>query len=122
MNLEQKMLEVLSPLVGGNVFWDQTPDVAPKGDFILLSRPGGRAQWYVEQELPDAKHARVQVTAFSDRSARREQLADLIEYAMCHGGFPACEPQGSWQGFSHPTLKKYAALWQFGVWYKPDVS
>jgi hypothetical protein len=121
VNLEENMIQILSSLVGGKVFWDQTPDVVPKGDFIILSRVGGRAGWYMENEIPDHKHARLQVTAFSDRSAQREYLADQIEYRMAHAGFPACEPQGSWRGFSEPSFKKYACLWQFGVWYKPDV-
>lgn len=121
MNLEEKMIDVLGGLVENRIWWDHAPDKQPKGDFIILSRPSGRAQWYMENELSDAKHARVQVTVWSDRSAQREALADQIEYLMCHAGFPACEPMGSWRGFSDPTLKLYAALWQFGVWYKPDV-
>ena len=128
MDLEQKMIQVLGALVPGavagsvNVFWDITPDVAPKDkDFIILSRAGGKAGWYMEQELPDAKNARVQVTGFSKRSSDREKLANRIEYAMCHAGFEACEPYGSWRGFVEKDLKLYACLWQFGVWHKPDV-
>lgn len=121
MNFEERMIELMGPLVGGNAFWDQTPDKVPAGDYIIMSHAGGRAGWYVEQTVPDAAHERVQITAFSDRSNQRSLLARRIEFVMCAADFEACEPYGRWRGFSEPTRKKYAALWQFGVWYKPDV-
>lgn len=120
MTFEETLRNILLPLVP-NVWWDQTPDVVPPGDYILLSRPGGRAGWYLDNQLPDHKHARVQITGFCKRSEDREKLAGKIEAAMAAANFPACEPQGNWRGFSHPTLKLYGCLWQFGVWYKPDV-
>lgn len=120
MTFEEKLRTLLLPLVT-NVWWDNTPDKVPPGNYILLSRPSGRAGWYVDNTLPDHKHTRVQITGICDRSEDREKLADEIEAVMAAAGFPACEPQGNWHGFSIPGQKKYACLWQFGVWYKPDV-
>lgn len=117
---EERLRDVLKPLVA-NVWWDHTPDVVPPGDYILLSRPTGRRNWYVDNTLPDHTHARVQVSGFCVRSADREKLADAVERAMADSNFPAVEPFGNWRGFSVPTQKRYGFLWQFGVWYKPDV-
>lgn len=119
-SFEQTVRDLLKPLVV-NVWWDNTPDVVPKGDFILLSRPTGREQWYVDNSLPDHEHARLQITGFCARSEDREKLAGQIRRVMAASNFAAVEPYGNWRGFSEPTMKMYCCLWQFGVWYKPDV-
>lgn len=117
---EERLRNVLQ-VVAAHVWWDQTPDKIPEGDFIILSRPSGRAAWYVDNSLPDHDHARVQITGFCARSEDRELMAKKIEVAMATSNFAAVEPYGNWRGFSEPTMKKYCCLWQFGVWYKPDV-
>lgn len=123
MTLQEQLYALVAPLVEGRMYFDQTPDAGPEGyPYIMASVPSGENGWYVEQKLPDHKHARVQLTAFSTDDVEREKLANRIEKLMCETKqFPAVEPYGSWRGFSIPGQKAKAALQQFGVWYKPDV-
>lgn len=121
MNLQARLIWLLSPLVNNAVWWDQQPDAfPPMTSFILLSTSGGQAGVYVEQKLPDHRHARVQVAVFAPTPDERERLALLVEKTLCEAPyFPACEPNGAYISGSIPSHKMYSAIQSFGIWYKP---
>lgn len=121
MNLHARLIWLLSPLVENAVWWDQQPDAfPPMQSFILLSTAGGQSGVYVEQKLPQHRHARVQVAVFASTPDERERLILAVEKLLCETvHFPAVEPYGAYISGSVPSHKMYTAVQPFGIWYKP---
>lgn len=122
MTLEEQLYAVLSPLVGGRVYFDATPEDGPEGyPYIVVSVAGGKRRWFVEQERPDKQHYRMAITGVVNTKPKdRGALADLIEETMCAAGrgvFPASEPFGGWITGRSIQHKELYSQQQFGVYF-----
>ena len=131
---EVNLLNLLSSLVGGRIYWDTTPDgyvIAPGNAFIILQRIGGKANWYFNNSpMPSHSHARVMVTVQAQDSATESgrlivsplarlaevALAQCIEHATPAYRFVV-------QAYSAPMadfdefLKLAISQQQFGIWF-----
>lgn len=122
MTLEEKLYEVLSPLVDGRVYFDTTPENGPEGyPYLLVSMLGGPRQWYVEQERPARAQHRIAITGVVNTKPKdRGDLADLIEETMCQAGktaFPATNAFGGWISGRSVQHKEFYSQQQFGVYF-----
>ena len=118
MTISEKLVEVLGPLVGGRVYFDDTPTDGPEDiPYIVCLLSGGTRFFYVENERPDKRHHRVAITGVTKYPSDRDILADQIEEAMCKGGFPACQPYGGPISGSSPPHGELYSQQQFGVNY-----
>ena len=119
MGYESKLFNLLSDLVAGRVYADVTPDV-PVFPLIVWEQPSGRAYAYMENKLPDHKHARIQISCVANTRLLANDMARQVERRMVEGGvFSTVEAYGAFQtGYIEP-LKMYEARQDFGVWY-PD--
>lgn len=118
MTISEKLYEVLSPLVGGRVYFDDTPEDGPEGyPYIVVTYGGGTRAWYVEQVRPDKQHYRVSIVGATKKPKERDVLADLIEQAICDGGFPASQPYGGPISGSSPTHDEIYSQQQFGIYF-----
>ena len=118
MSLEESLVAVLGPLVGGRVHPDVTPDnvVFP---CIVFQQVGGNSRWYLERTLPDYKNARLQINVWSTRRTEANQIARMVEKAICESGFPQAEAFGAFTALYEEAIKKYGTRQDFGVSY-PD--
>lgn len=116
---EQDLLELLKPLVAGQVFWDTTPDAYKiEAPCIILTQVGGKAAWFVDQTQPDKKNARVQVGVWARSRLVAAPLARLVEKTIADSTFIA-EPFTAAISGSQPDLKIFGTTQDFGFWY-PD--
>lgn len=122
--LAEKLYETLSPLVGGRVYFDETPKNGAEGyPYIVVIMSGGKRRWYVEQERPDKRHSRVTLTGVvrKNEQAERDALMDEIEETMCKADFPAVEPYGGFISGSSVTHEELYGSQQFGLYFAPAI-
>lgn len=94
-----------------------TPDV-PMFPLIVYEQPGGRAYAYLENRLPDHRHARIQINCVASTRLQANDLAREIERRMVEGGvFNTVEIYGAFQTGYIEVLKMYETRQDFGVWY-----
>jgi hypothetical protein len=113
------LIALLNPLVANKVYWDSTPEafVIPVTGVIILQQIGGKAGRYVaNDEKPDHKHARIQVTFWTPNQLIRGPVARDIEDAMVMSAFSA-EPMGAATHIADTALKLFGSQQQFGFWY-----
>ncbi len=118
MSLPQAVLrDLLNPLAAGGAHPTTPPD-PPTYPCIVFQIVGGRAMWFAEKKLPDHRHYRVQVMAWSPREAEAMATIQAAEKALCESDLPA-EPYGSavvMDGNLDP-LGLRGVMQDFGVWF-----
>ncbi len=119
MSLEPTLQAVLSPLVGGRAYPDTTPN-GVEFPCITYQQVGGQAGWYLENNVPSHKHARVQVNVWAKSRAQANTIARQVENAIC-GSTLIAEPYGALSASVEEILGLYGTRQDFGVWF-PDPS
>lgn len=122
MTLEEQLYAVLSPLVGGRVYFDATPEDGPEGyPYLVVSLLGGKRKWFVEQERPDKQNHRLSITGVVNTKPKdRGALADQIEETMCKAcptPFASSEAYGGWITGRSIQHKELYSQQQFGVYF-----
>lgn len=117
MSYEAQLMQLVAPILNGQFFPDvpRDPVVFPCG---VYQQVGGQALWFSEGAMPSHKHARVQITVWSDTRAETMRLIRVIEGAIC-AGIPHSEPYGAAVATYENAIKKYGARLDIGLWY-PD--
>lgn len=119
MSFESDFTALIAPLANGEMYWDETPEgyvIADGALLILVQQVGGRAKWYVDQTLPQYKHARLQIEVWGrDRQAVND-MARLIEKTIAENWNPA-QPYGSFINTAQTQLGLKGTRQDFGLWY-----
>lgn len=117
MSLESDLRTALLPLAGGRVYPDTTPD-APTFPVVIYQQVGGEAFDYAEGKVPDAEHARVQVTVWSKTRVEASLIARQARKALVEGPLRA-ETYGAPVSDYNEALKLYGNRTDYGIWYRP---
>ena len=115
MTLESDLYTLLSPLVNGRMYPDTTPN-NPTYPCITYQQVGGDAYWYVSNELPNHKSARVQINVHSQTRAEANMIARQIEETLCLSDMIA-RPYGAFTATNADALELYGTRQDFGFWY-----
>lgn len=116
MSYEAALVTLIAPVLGGRFTPDipREPVVYPCGVYQQI---GGQSLWFSEGAMPDHKHARVQITVWSETRAQTMQLIRQIEDSMCTS-FPNSESYGAPVATYEDAIKKYGARLDVGFWYR----
>lgn len=117
MSFEGDFRALIASLVDGRAYPDVPPDV-PVYPFITYQQVGGQAGWFLDQSMPDKKHARMQVNVWAATRVQANTIGRQVEAAISAGTMQAT-PIGALQAEYESDLKKYGTRQDFGVWY-PD--
>ena len=118
MVVEQILVNLLGPLVGGNVYWDEVELEDSKGDpLIVLQIVGGATNWYVDNELPEYKAARLQVVVLATDAIVASNTMGAVDRAMA-SGVVICRPIGDISGRVDHTTQRREKIMQFSIWHK----
>lgn len=119
LSMSEKLFALLSPLVGGRLYFDVTPDDGP-GEvpyLVVFTNSTAGREFYVEQAVPDTRRYRIGVTTVSKYPSDRDNLALAVEKAICEGGFPASAPSGGIASGGDSTREELYASQQFIISY-----
>lgn len=114
--MEAQLKEALSGLVDGRVYPLVSPD-NPTFPFIVYQQIGGDAYIYLEQKLPQHRHARMQVIVWSETFPEAVALARKIEQNIVEK-MSSSTPIGAFSALYNESLEIYGARQDFGIWYK----
>lgn len=122
MTLEQALFQIWGPLTGGRLYPGGLPD-QPVFPAQCWNQSGGQAYWYLDNTLPDHRHARIQVDTFGRIHSDVRSIARATEAALAAAsaaqGF-AAQPLGAATSLPYnDVLKLYATRQIFSIWY-PD--
>lgn len=117
MSLESDLRAALLPLAGGRVYPDATPD-APTFPLLIYQQVGGMAFDYTEGKVPDAEHARVQVTVWAKSRLEASSLARQARVRLVEGPLRA-ETYGAPVSDYNEALKLYGNRTDYGIWFRP---
>lgn len=113
--LEASLVAALSPLVSGKVF----PDVAPFGTaapWITYQQFGGRAVNYVDDTLPGAINATVQISVWAPTRIAASTLARQVEDALRQSLAFQARPDSDQLARMDADLKLYGTNQDFSIW------
>lgn len=118
MTLPEALTALLAPLVGGELFWDETPNgyVVPAAGCIILQDFGGKRLTYVDQTLAANQPSRVQIECWTKRRADTNALANLVEQTILASDLIAT-PYNAPVGDANSALGISGARQDFGFWY-----
>ena len=118
MLIEEKMIQLLGPLVGNHVYWDEVElEDAEADPVIVLQIVGGKHAWYVDNEIPDYRNARLQITVLATDAIVAANTMKAAEVAMA-SGVVICRPTGDFSGKADFTTQKREKIMQFSIWHK----
>lgn len=123
LTLEEKITQLLSPLVDNRVFWDTNDEGVPitsTSPVIIIEQAGGESDWYVEGALPSHRNARLQISCWGKSRLVVNKLARLVEATIAESGLVA-RPYGAFTAQYDDALKLRGTLQHFGIWYADPV-
>ena len=120
MGIEETMIQLLSPIVGGHVYWYEVELEDSKADpLVVLQIVGGKHAWYMDNSIPEYQNARLQVVVLASDEIVAGNTMRAIEVAMA-SGVVICRPIGEFTGSADKTTKKREKIMQFSIWSKPS--
>lgn len=117
MSLEASLFTILSPLVGGRVYPDLTPEPATF-PCIIYQQVGGKAADYVEKTLPANDNARVQILVWSKSRLEASSIMHQARVAIIGSSLNARTVAGSISQY-HEYLALYGARQDFDIFFQP---
>lgn len=117
MTIEATLTALIKPLNGNRIWWDTLPDGYIVVDPVVIAQQvGGDAFWYVDQTLPDHKHARIQLTVWAKTRAAANALSRLLEEQIA-ANVPNAQVYSAFTAVTEPDLNLYGNQQHFGFWY-----
>lgn len=118
---EETLLNVLTGLVNGQIFWDTWPDaynIKATPSLIVMQKIGGQAGYYVEKDnpMPSHRHARVQIETWGHDRLVVAPLARAVELAVGQCQLIS-QVNGAAVDLHVPELKLFGARQIFSFWY-----
>ena len=121
MAFEADITIVLKAIVP-RVFPDVAPEPLPARPFVVYQQVGGETinPLTVETaaEIPDLRHARMQIVVWDNSRLSASATARLIENAMRIATQFKAEPVGAMVSDYDADVKLYGARADFSVWYR----
>lgn len=117
MSLESIVKGALDSLVSNRVYPDVTPD-NPTFPLIVYQQVGGEVVEYLEGELCDKDHARLQVWIWATTRLAVSTLARQVREALVESSIKATTYNAPVSEYDE-ALKKYGARIDFSIWYTP---
>lgn len=115
MSIAAQVRTILSPIFGGHVSPDRTPD-NPVFPLATYQGVGGQARLYADKTLPAARHSRMQLHVWSRTRIEADDLARQAAVALV-GSDLTCEPYGEPTALYNDVLDLYGCRQDFGIWY-----
>lgn len=118
MHIEKILIDLLGPIVGGNVYWDEVElEDANADPLIILQIVGGKNGWYLDNELPEYKNARLQVVVLATDAIVASTTLSAVERAMA-SGVVICRPIGEMTSGADRSTGRREKIMQFSIWAK----
>lgn len=117
MSLEASLFTILSPLVGGNVYPDITPE-PPVFPCIIYQQVGGKASDYVDKTLPANDNARVQVLVWSKTRLEASSIMRAARVALLGSTLNVRTVAAAISQY-HEYLALFGARQDFDIYYPP---
>lgn len=118
MYIEEKIIQLLGPLVNNHVYWDEVElEDADADPVIVLQIVGGKHAWYMDNEIPEYQNARLQVVVLATDAIVASSTMKAVERAMA-SGVVICRPIGEFKGSADFTTQKREKTMQFSIWHK----
>lgn len=117
MSLEASLFTILSPVVGGNVYPDITPE-PPVFPCIIYQQVGGKAFDYVDKSLPANDNARVQLLVWAKTRLEASSLIRQARVALMSSALNVRTVAAAISQY-HEYLALFGARQDFDVYYEP---
>ncbi|MBD9583589.1 DUF3168 domain-containing protein [Delftia sp. DLF01] len=114
--LNERIVQLLGPLVGGRIYPDLAPDHAGK-PYITYEQTGGRARQYLEKRLPDHRHARIQINVWDDRRTQATAIALQVEKVLIESELVS-EALGAFSSVYDQATKLRGTRQDFYFWHR----
>lgn len=114
--LNERLVQLLGPLVAGRIFPDIAPGPTPQ-PYITYQQVGGRARQYLEKKLPDHRHARVQINVWSDRRSDATTLALQVERVLIESDLVS-DALGAFSSIYDQDTKLRGTRQDFQFWHR----
>lgn len=124
MTLAEIIPSILNGLVEKRVWQMATPDNLPRGTdgnilpFILWHRVGGQDSEFIDQTMPDKRHARIQVQSCAPGGIAADTLHEAVCQALLGSAYTV-GVLGSPVGAYDDARKLHAPWQQFSIWFQP---
>ena len=95
------------------------PDVAPSGavtPYIVYQQVGGEAPSFLENTIPSARNARIQVSVWATTRASASAIALQASDALIACATFQARPIGAMSSIYEPDTLLYGAIQDFGIW------
>ncbi|OZI31735.1 hypothetical protein CAL29_28085 [Bordetella genomosp. 10] len=116
--LENLMVDIVGPLVGGRVFPDSAAGDT-KLPFVIYQKVGGVDPVFLDGTLPDKENARVQVVVWARKRTEASTLMRQIKETLC-GAPTLAQPAGPAVSRSDDVTKFLGSQQDFSIWYSPS--
>jgi hypothetical protein len=115
MTLEEKLKQLLSPVVDGRLFPDEAPEKTPL-PYATYQQVGGQSLWYSGGGVGSHRHARIQFNVWAKTRAEATELIETIEQTLAESGL-IVQSYGSFTSLNEPTVSLRGARQDFGLWF-----
>jgi hypothetical protein len=117
MSLDTQLFTALAGLVGGRVYPDVAPELAPL-PFVTYQSVGGEAVNFLDTAtLPSQRNARVQINVWAATRAAASALAAAVEDTLRSSPTLRATVLGAASNTVDADLKLRGTLQDFSIWY-----
>ena len=118
---EEQINALIAPIVNDHVYWVVLDEGfafnRQSGQAVaVLQQVGGEVDRYVENEMPDTRHMRLQVSVWGSNMLNVVSAIRAIEKAIVESDFVS-QVMGAYVTDYQEDLKIYGARQDFGFWY-----
>ena len=118
---EADLRNILAAIVP-RVYPDVAPQPLPAGPYVVYQQAGGRAINPLSvthaADLPDLRHARMQITVWATTRAAANTASRQIEDALRLATAFTAQPLGAMTADHDPDTGLYGARQDFSIWYR----
>lgn len=104
------------------VFPDVAPQPLPAGAYVVYQQVGGQAinplAVSAPADVPDLRHARMQITVWAPTRAEANTASRQIESALRLATAFVAHPLGAMAADHDPDTQRYAARQDFSIWHR----